>query len=198
MPQRIRDPLVAEELAAQAGTEGTPDLFLSDFISPVIFGPQRPPLAASGYFPGCMGLSVTNVALNTSHAGIFVSGTNADSVIQVNRITIMNSSGADVVYAFRRLDDASGFSIVPLVPGYINAGNPLSGGVFSAVRSNTVAAQGVSMGQVRVEDGFVEHFDGPWVINNGALVVAPIVVNTSVRVYMNYQHWPSIRPQPRG
>jgi len=198
MVERIRNAQVAEEIAAQAGTDATPPLFLSEALTPVIFGPQRPPLASSGYFPGCVGLNLTGVALNTSHAGLFVSGTNTDTIVRINRITIMNSGAGESDYNILRLDDASGFSITPLVPGYINAGNPSAGGIFSAIRNNTVAAQGDSMGVVVVEPGEHLHIDGPWILNNGALVVAPIAVNTRVQVYMNYEAWSSIRRQRAG
>jgi len=193
--QRIRDAQVAEEIAAQAGTEGTPDLHLSDFLQPVIFGPQRPPLARSGYFPGIVGVASGAVALNTSHAGVFVSETNSDSIVRVNSITIFNETVLIAGYEFRRLDDATGFTIVPLIPGYVNAGTPATGGIFSAVRSNTVAAQGVLMGQVVLEPSTNVQFDGPWIINAGALVVNPTLVNSSMRVYMNWELWPAIRAQ---
>jgi len=194
--QRIRDSLVAEEIAAQAGTEGTPDLFLSDLLSPVIFGPQRPPLAASGYFPGCMGINVAAVALNTSQVGIFVSGTNTDSIIRVPRITIQNQEAGALLYTIRRLDDATGFTLAGLVPGYISAGIPRTGGVFSLARNNTVGPAGVQMAQVSLEGDTTEHFDGPWILNNGGLIVTVGTVNTRIRVYMNYEQWPSIRRQP--
>ncbi len=195
MVERIRDSLVAEEIAAQSGVEATPDLFLSEFLTPVIFGPQRPPLAASGYFPGCLGLNVAAVAANTSHMGIFVSGTNTDSVVRVNRISIMNTTAGSLGYTLRRLDDASAFTIAPAVPGYINAGNPLSGGVFSAIRSNAVAPSGVFMAQVEVAANSKEDFDGPWIVNNGILLVASGSVNSPVLAYIAYEHWPSIRRQ---
>jgi len=196
MTERIRDALVVEEIAAQAGTDQPPDLFLSDVLQPVIFGPQRPPLAASGYFPGCMGLTVAKVALNTSHAGLFVSGTNADVIVRVNSISIINGTGGGLQYTIRRLDDASGFTIVGLVPGYISAGLPASGAVFSAIRSNTVPASGALMATVRVAAESKEDFAGPWIVNNGAIIVAGGAVDTEVRVYINYEHWPSIRRQP--
>lgn len=196
MVERIRDSLVAEEIAAQAGTEETPPLFLNELLTPVIFGPQRPPLAASGYFPGCLGVNVGAVALNTSHVGIFVSGTNVNAIIRVNSILIFNQSGGVLTYGIQRLDNVGGFSSSALVPGYISAGSLLTGGVFSIVRSNTVPISGVQMAQVRIEDNRMETIPGPWVINNGGLVVAPTTVNQPCRIYMNYEHWPSIRRQP--
>jgi len=198
MVQRIRDPLVAEEVAAQSGVDGTPPLFLSDLLQPIIFGPQRPPLAASGYFPGCMGQAVAAVALNTSHLGLFVSGTNVDSIVRVNEIHITNATGTAQDFTIRRLDDVSGFSVAALVPGYISAGNPFSGGVFSAIRSNTVAVSGVRMATVRVEPNATRIFKGAWIINNGAIIVAPAIVNRAAEAYFAYEHWPSIRPQPIG
>jgi len=198
MPERIRDSLVAEELAAQAGTEQTPDLFLSDLLTPVIFGPQRPPLAASGYFPGCMGTVSAAVALNHSHVGLFVSGTNEHSIVRVNSITIFNVTVGRLNYTIRRLDDASGFTLSSLRPGYIHAGTPSTGAVFTAVRSNVTTPQGNQMAQVTLEPESKLIIKGPWIINNGALIVTPTVVNTEMRLYMNWEHWPSIRRQPAG
>jgi len=198
MPQRIRDAQVAEEIAAQAGTDAAPDLFLSDFLSPVIFGPQRPPLATSGYFPGTFGLIVAGVALNTSHAGIAVVGSTANMIVRVNQVSIINQTAGVLIYTFRRVDDETGFTLAPLVPGYINAGTPLTNGVQSAVRSNTVGAQGVAMGQVIVEGNTTQHYDINTIISSGAFVISLGTVNTSLRVFMSYEAWPSIRQQPVG
>ncbi len=197
MVERIRDSLVAEEIAAQAGTEGTPPLHLNQGLTPVIFGPQRPPLAASGYFPGILGFNVAAVALNASQIGLFVSGTNTDTIVRVNRITIMNEIAAQE-YHIRRLDDVSGFSAVAAVPGYINAGNPNSGGVFSISRSNTVGAGGTFMASLVVNDSSLEHFDGPWILNNGGIIVTPSTVNRAMRAVFHYEAWPAIRRQPIG
>jgi len=194
--QRIRDAQVAEEIAAQAGTEGTPDLHLSDFLQPVIFGPQRPPLASSGYLPGSIGLSSAAVALNFSHAGLFIEGTNTNTVARVNSIRVFNETATRLGFTIRRLDDASGFTIAAAIPGYISAGNPESGGVFTAVRSNLTTLSGVTIAEVVVEPNTNELFDGPWIINNGALVCAPTIVNRAMRVYMSYEAWPAIRQQP--
>jgi len=196
MTFRIRDVQVAEEIAAQAGSEDTPAFELSPIISPVIFGPQRPPLASSGYFPGTIGAGLAPVPLNTSQVGLFVSGTNTDTIVRVNRITIINETAGVLDYSIRRLDDASGFTLVNARPGYISAGNIVSGGVFRIIRSNTVAPQGLEQSEVVVQPTSLEHFDGPWILNNGAVIVAPAVVNTAVRIYMNYEAWPSIRQQP--
>jgi len=196
MTFRIRDPKVAEEIAAQAGTEGTPPFELSPFISPVIFGPQRPPLASSGYFPGCHGGTAGAVALNTSQIGIFISGTNTDTIARVNSILIMNNDSAPHEFTIRRLDDATGHTVTALIPGYISAGIPSAGGIFGTTRTNTVAPDGTRMATVRVEANAAELFAGPWILNNGALVVAQQTVNESVKAYFNYEAWPSIRQQP--
>lgn len=198
MVERIRDAQVAEEIAAQAGVDSTPPLFLNEGLTPVIFGPQRPPLASSGYFPGVLGIESGAVALNTSHAGIFVSGTNTLTIVRVNSITIFNETAGDLRYHIRRLDSAGGFSIAALVPGYINAGNTSAGGVFNAQRNNTVAPEGLLMAQVVVEATRMETFHGPWIVNNGVLLVNCGTVNTAIRIYMNYEAWPAIRQQPAG
>jgi len=198
MVERIRDAQVAEEIAAQAGTENTPPLFLSEALTPVIFGPQRPPLAKSGYFSGCIGIVVPAVALNASQGGIFVSGANTNTIVRVNSIIIMNLGAAAESYQIRRVDDAGAFTITAIIPGYIDAGNPQTHGLLSAVKSDVVAALGTVMGQVTVPITENLWLPGPWIINNGALIVAPNNVNTQLRIYMNYEHWTSIRRQPSG
>lgn len=200
MVERIRDAQVAEEIAAQAGTENTPPLFLNEALTPVIFGPQRPPLAKSGYFPGCIGLVIPAVALNVSMGGIFVSGANTNTIVRVNTINIMNLGGSAESYTIRRVDDAGAFTIAAIIPGYIDAGNPQTHGLLTAVKSDVVAPLGTVMGQVTIQanQSGMTSFPGPWIINNGALIVAPNNVNTQLRIYMNYEHWTSIRRQPSG
>jgi len=196
MVERIRNSLVAEEIAAQAGTEETPPLFLNELLTPVIFGPQRPPLATSGYFPGCSGVFVGAVTDNTSQSGIFLEGTNSDSILLIKRIIIMNNTAGGLFYEINRSDNANGMSALPLVPGYINAGNAATLAVQSVVRSNTVGALGDRMALVEVGANSHETFDGPWILNNGALIVACNTVNTPCHAYFSYEHWPSIRRQP--
>jgi len=193
--QRIRDVQVAEEIAAQAGTEGTPDIFLSDLLQPVIFGPQRPPLATSGYYPGVLGVNTAAVALNTSHAGLFVPRA-SNIIVRVNRIGIVTAGAAVIGYDIRRQDVSTGFILGALVPGYINAANPGAGAVFRMQKSDAVAASGTFMAQMIVEAETVEWIDGPWILNDGGVTVSPVVVNTAVRIFANYEVWPSIRPQP--
>jgi len=192
---RIRDVQVAEEVAAQAGTEGTPDLFLSELLQPVIFGPQRPPLASSGYYPGVVGINSSAVALNTSHAGLFVPRA-SNIIVRVNRITIVTAGAGVIGYDIRRQDVGTNFTLGALVPGYINAGNPGAGGVFRMQKTDTVAAVGTFMAQMIVEANSFVHLEGPWILNDGGVTVNPVVVNTAVRIFANYEVWPSIRPQP--
>ena len=196
MADRIRDSRIAEEIAAQAGTDSTPPLFLNDALTPVIFGPQRPPLASSGYFPGHMGANIAAAASNTSHIGIFCSGAAADTIVRVNSIWIINQTAGVLGYDFRRVDDIAGFTLATLVPAYISAGIPATGAVFRAQRNDTVGASGTFMAQVVVEPTSLERFDGPWILNNGALVVTCTTVNTAVRVLMSFEAWPAIRQQP--
>ena len=198
MVERIRDAQVAEEIAAQAGVESTPDLHLSDALTPVIFGPQRPPLASSGYFPGTMGASVAAVTDDFSNLGLFVSGANSNSVVRVNSITIFNPAAADQAYGIRRLDDVSGFTLVRQVPGYISAGNPMTGGVFRAIRADLITNSGALMASVNVEGLQQFTFPGPWILNDGAVIVVPSTVNTAMFAYFNYEHWTAIRRQPVG
>jgi len=198
MAERVQNFGVVDEIAAQAGVETAPPLSLSSILQPVVFGPQRPPQASSGYFPGCVGFEDAAVALNTTQAGLAVTGALAASVVIVNGIVIKNNSGGVLTYSIRRLDDIAGFTLLDLVPGYIDAGNPLSGGVARCDRSDTVAAQGIRMAQVELEDNEQFHFPGKWVLNNGALTVTCDTVNKPVRMYMYFEHWPSIRRQPTG
>lgn len=194
----IRDSLVAEELAAQAGTEKTPPLFFSNTLQAVIFGPQRPPLAKSGYFPGSSGGNVAAAATFTSHIGLGVNGAAAHAIIRINSIRIINDTATKLTYSFRRIDVLTGFTLAALTPGYVDAGNPVSGGAFSTVRNNTVGVLGTGMGQALVGPDSQETYHGPWIINNGIVAVAVLTVNEPVRAYFNYEHWPSIRQQLPG
>jgi len=194
---RIRDVQVAEEIAAQAGTEETPPLFLSNVLQPVIFGPQRPPLATAGYFPVSIGIQSSGVALNTSHAGVFVSGTAARTIARVNSISIQNATGGALLYTIRR-GDGAGFTLVPAVPGYIDAGGTAARHVQTATRSDSVGAQGIVLATVQVADGAWEKFDGPWILNEGILTVNPTTVDKDVRIFMAVEVWPAIRRQPPG
>ncbi len=196
--ERIRDVRVAEELAAQAGTDATPELFLQNSIQPIIFAPQRPPLAASGYFPGTIGLGSGAVPLNTSHVGIFGSGA-GEAIVRVNWLKIFNSTGGTLGYAIRRVDAPfTGFPSIRAVPGDIHAGNPATGRVFSVTKSDTVAAQGDQIAEITVYTLQTETVLGPWILNDGALVVACNTVNTPVVAAFGYESWQAIRVQPAG
>ncbi len=198
MVERIRDPKVAEEVAAQAGTEETPPLFLNELLTPVIFGPQRPPLATAGYFPGCMGVAVAAVASNFSLVGIRVNGVNVRAIVRVTSIRIFNAAQTARTYHIRRLDDVSGVSVTPLVPGYIDAGSAQSGAVESMIRTNLTTVSGTLMASVEVAPESSDTFQGPWIINNGGLLVTPSAVNVAVQAYFSYEHWLAIRAQPVG
>jgi len=192
----IRDAQVAEEIAAQAGTDSTPALFLNPGLTPVIFGPQRPPLASSGYYPGAVGIITAAVALNFSNCGIFVEGTNTLTMVRVNSVKITNPTAGVLDYTIRRLDDASGFTVVDTIPAYISAGSPATRGVRFLRRNNITTLSGVAIAGMTVFPNSVETFDGPFLLNNGGLIVTPTVVDTEVRCYMNYEAWPAIRRQP--
>lgn len=199
MTERIRDAAVAEELAAQAGTDETPELVLGDVLTPVIFAVQRPPLAISGYFPGTIGGVSAATALNTSHIGCFGSGV-GQAIVRVNWIKIINVNGVALSYRLFRLDAPfTGFPSVRAVPGYINAGNPATGRVFRITKSDTVAAQGVTMADnLTLHADSSLQIDGPWIINDGAIGVNCGTVNTEVRAFFGYETWSAIRVQPPG
>lgn len=198
MNERIRDAKVAEELAAQAGTDETPPFTLADTIQPVIFAPQRPPLAASGYFPGTVGIISPAVALNTSHVGIFGSGFSR-AIVRVNWLLIINNVAAVNTFTIRRVDSPfTGFPSVPAIPGYSAAGNPATTGVFSVTKSDTVGAQGSLLATVVVHANSSQKIDGPWILNDGILLVAESTVNSSCRAMFGYEHWAAIRRQPVG
>lgn len=198
MVERIRDATVAEEVAAQAGTDQTPELVLGEVLTPIIFGVQRPPLAASGYFPGMLGINSPSSALNFSHCGIFGSGVGR-AIVRVNYVIVHNGSGGRVSYHLRRLDGPfTGFPSVRAVPGYINAGNPATGGVFSITKNDAITTSGVLMGVITVEDGETIRIPGPWILNDGALLVSSAVVNQEVEAVFGYEHWAAIRVQPPG
>lgn len=198
MPERIRDSSVAEEIAAQAGTDATPELMLNDFLTPVIFGPQRPPLAASGYFPGTIGTTSAAVALNTSHVGIFISGAN-NGIGKVNWVTIDNHTGGTLSYRLIRLDSPfAGFTAVAARPAYINAGNPTTGRVFRLTKNDAVGISGTEMANFVLLNGEHREILGPWILNNGALVIACTTVNKEVVAAFGYESWEAIRDQAPG
>ncbi len=195
MVERIRDATVAEEIAAQAGSEQTPTLVLSDTLQAVIFAPQRPPLASSGYIPGFVGTPVAAVALNTSHIGIFGSGA-ASAICRVNSILISNDTAGGVTHELRRHDAPfTGFPSVASVPGYIDGGSPTSATVFRTTKSDTVAAVGVLLSRIHVPAGVAIVVPCRIILNNGMLTVNPSAVNTAVNVMFEYESWPAIRPQ---
>ncbi len=198
MAERIRDATVAEAIAAEAGTEATPELVLSEVVTPVIQLQPRPPLASSGYFPGTIGVNSAAVALNTSHAGIFGSGFGR-AIVRVNWCLIMNPTGGTLSYQLRRVDAPfTGFPSVRATPVYINAGGVTTGGVFSVTKSDTVAAQGVLIATFRIPTLQNLMIPGPWILNDGALVVANTTVNTECRAAFGFEHWPAIRVQAAG
>jgi len=199
LTQRISDVTVAEAISAEAGTEEASELFeLSTTIVPVIPLQPRPPLAVSGYYPGLIGGVSTAVALNTSHVGIVVS-TGRNLIVRVNFIIITNATAGQLGFELRRQDPATGFTVAPRAPGYINAGPILSGAVQFAVRSNTVAAQGTLMADgIVVEAASSLRIPGPFILNDGAISINPDVVNTTSRAFFGYEAWPAARTQRAG
>jgi len=196
--ERIRDVTVAEAIASEAGTDATPELMLGDVVHPVVLMQRRPPLAQSGYFPGTVGVAAPPVALNTSHGGIFGSGGNG-AIIRVNWIRIQNATGGPLTYSLRRVDTPfSGFTAVAAVPGYINAGGSATGFVFTLIKTDTVAAVGTLMAVFNVDNGHGIQMDGPWILNDGALVVSVNTVNKGINFVAGYEAWPAIRQQPAG
>lgn len=198
MVERIRDATVAQAIAAEAGTDATPELMLSELVSPVILLQQRPPLASSDYFPGTIGVTAAAVSLNTSHVGLFISGFGG-AIGRINWVLIQNTEAGLLTYELRRLDAPfTDWPSVRAVPGYINAGGRTTGRAFSITKTDTVAVQGLFMANFRVEAASNLLVPGPWIVNDGALVVAAANVDTAVRVSFGYEVWPAIRPQPQG
>lgn len=196
--ERIRDVTVAEEIAAQAGTDTTPELVLGDVLTPIIFGVQRPPLASSGYFPGTVSAFAAAIALNTSHAGIFISGFGG-AIGRVNWILISNFTGGALSYDISRLDAPfTGFPSVRAVPGYINAGSIATGRVFTVTKTDTVGKQGATMANFRLADASHLKVEGPWVVNDGALIVSCTTVQKEIRFAAGYETWQAIRNQAPG
>jgi len=198
MTHRIRDVTVAEAIAAEAGTDDTPELELSSIVTPVVQLQPRPPLAVSGYLPGTVGVDAAAVPLNTSHVGIFISGF-AGAIGRVNYIIINNPEAAARDFQIRRLDAPFvGFPSVRAVPGYINAGNTQTGRVFSLTKTDTVAAGGVLMATITLQPDEKMTVLGPWIINDGALLVVNATVNSPVQALFGYETWLAIRTQPPG
>ncbi len=199
MGERIRDSTVAEAIAAEAGVDATPELLeLGEIITPVVQLKPRPPLASSGYLPGTMGVIASAVALNTGHVGIFGSGFN-DTIVRVNWCIIFDRTGVTSDYSLRRVDSPfTGFPSVELVPGYINAGSNPTARIFSVTKTDTVAAQGDLMATFRVQADDELYIPGPWILNDGILLIARGVVNQTVMVSFGYEAWPAIRRQAPG
>lgn len=199
LTQRIRDVTVAEEIAARAGVDEAPELVeLSPIVHPVIPLAPRPPLAVSGYFPGTIGTSSAAVASNTSQVGIFISGVGG-AIGRVNWVLAMNNTGADQNLTLRRVDSPfTGFPSVRAVPGYINAGGQVTGRVFSVTKSDTVAASGDLIAEIFVRAGEDLLIPGPWILNDGILLMSNGTVNTLARAQFGYEVWPAFRIQPPG
>ncbi len=198
MVERIRDSTVAEALAAEAGTDQTPPFVLSEVITPVIFTVQRPPLAVSGYFPGTMGTSAAAVPLNNSHVGCFISGFGG-AIGRINWCQIHNVTGGTRTYVLLRQDAPFvGFPSVRLTPGYVNAGNPSTGRAFSITKNDAASVSGDVMATFQVLDNERLEIPGPWIVNDGAIMVACTTVNVEVRVAFGYEVWNAIRTQPPG
>ncbi len=199
MVERIRDASVAEAIAAEAGTEATPPLALGEIVTPVIQLQPRPPLASSGYFPGTVLVNGAAVALNTTHIGIFNSGAVGQGITRVNFVIVQNHTAGTLEYSLRRVDTPfTGFPSTRLTPGYINAGNPATGRVFSVVKNDTVGPVGVALGTFQLVTLEKITIPGPWILNSGILVVTCGTVNTEVRAIFGYESWPAIRDQPAG
>ncbi len=198
MVERIRDVTVADAIAAEAGTESTPELVLGEVVTPVLQLQPRPPLAISGYLPGTVGLNVAASALNFSHAGCFISGFGG-AVGRINFVIITNTNAGLIGFQLRRLDAPfTGFPSVRAVPGYINAGIAQTGRVFSVTKNDAITTSGALMAQIFVEPDTSIHLPGPWVLNDGALLISSAAVNQSVKAVFGYEVWPAIRVQPPG
>ncbi len=201
MVERIRDSTVAEAIAAEAGTDATPELVLGEVVTPTLQLQPRPPLAVSGYLPGTIGIKVPAVALNTGHGGIFIRGRAPGPVIgRVNWCMIMHSEAATRVYSLRRVDSPfTGFPSTRAVPGYSNAGPQETGSVFSVIKNDTVAAVGDLLAAFEMLAGDPPLFiPGPWILNDGMLLISENTVNKEFRVAFGYETWPAIRVQPVG
>jgi len=104
-----------------------------------------------------------------------------------------------VQYQLRRLDSPfTGFPSVRAVPGYINAGPVTTGGVFSVTKTDAVAASGTFIAAITVLVDQTTLIPGPWILNDGAILVAPAAVNLNVRAAFGYECWPAIRNQAQG
>lgn len=185
-------------MAAEAGTDATPELVLSNVVSPVLLMQQRPPLASSGYFPGTIGIVAGPVASNTSHCGIFGSGVGR-AIVRVNWVLIINDEAAARNYTLRRVDSPfTGFPSIRATPGYINAGPTATGSVFSVTKTDTVGASGIAIAQILIEANSQQRLVGPWILNDGILLVSHNTVNKSVIFAAGYECWPAIRAQTGG
>jgi len=199
LTQRVRDVTVAEAVAAAAGLEEAPDLLeLSPLIIPTVPLQPRPPLASSGYLVGNVGAFIGASALNFTNVGVFGSGVGR-AIVRVNWIIIHNNGAGALGYRIRRLDAPfTGFTSTRAAPGYINAGNPTTGGVFLVTRNDDASVSGVNMAEFGVPAASNLRIPGPWILNDGALLVSGRVINQEVRAMFGWEMWPAIRVQPPG
>lgn len=199
LTQRVRDVTVAEAIAAEAGIDEAPELVeLSTIIQPTIVLQPRPPLAISGYLAGTIGVRTPAVALNISHVGIFGSGA-AGAIVRVNWCKIMNGEATGRLYNLRRVDSPfTGFTATAAVPAYINAGGATTGRVFSMIKNDTVAAVGALIAQFRIQSNSSEDIPGPWILNDGILLISHGTVDKECHVAFGYEVWPAMRLQPQG
>ncbi len=197
--ERIRDASVAEQVAAAAGTDATPEfLALGEVVTPTIALVPRPALAVSGYEPGTISARIAASALNFGHVGILALDTGG-VIVRVNWAMIQNITGGALTYRLRRLDSPlSGFTAAAAIPGYIDAGNPATGRVFQVERNDQPATIGVSMGRFTVEANSNMTILGPWILNAGALLVSSQVINQEVYASFGFEAFNAIRPQQAG
>lgn len=173
---------------------------LSSVIQPVLSLPLKPPPARSGYMSGMVGLSVGAVALNFSNVGLRNNEVDSRLIVHIDNVAISNDTGAGENYNFRRISrlDVSGFSLLPWVPLYIDAGISSGIALGSMTRSNSTAEQGDLVGVVHVEATSREVFPIHCVINNGAFMIVSNVVNKPVFAEIYFHTSPVIQPQARA
>lgn len=199
LTQRVRDITVAEAISSAAGIDEAPAIFmLSPIIQAVIPLQPRPALAGSGYFPGTIGLTSIPSALNFSHVGIQATDPGR-SIVRVNWALLINTDAGGIEYRLRRFDaPVAGFTSVVAVPGYIDAGQDVSGAVAGLTKNDSAVTSGVSMARFNIAAASQLFIPGPWILNDGALLISSNIINTQVDGAFGYEVFPATTVQPAG
>lgn len=196
---RVRTHQIGVTYADAAHLEDTlPQMQLSPWIVPMVRLPEKPPPAASGFSPGCVGTLASQTALNFSQIGLFNNEILSRLIVRLLSIQITNISGSSVSYRFRRVDLPTGFTFTAWIPPYVSAGTGAGTALGMITDTTEPLAAGDSMAQITIPDGVTLTVPFAGVINNGAITVVPSAVNIECRAAFFFETFPIIHLQEPG